>query len=169
MQSCVALSIIPSTQRIIISIQRQRLFLINDDSILKKYVISTSQRPPSCLENSFGTPTGLHKIADKIGSDEPKGTVFKARVPQGYTFSDASADEAKLNLITSRILRIKGLDPSLNSGKLKDSYNRYIYIHGTNHESKLGTPFSDGCIEIANIDIIELFDLVSANTMIWIE
>ncbi len=169
MQSCVALSIIPSTQRIIISIQRQRLFLINDNSLLKEYVISTSKRPPSCLENSFGTPTGLHKIADKIGSGEPKGTVFKARVPQEYTYSDVSADEAKLNLITSRILRVKGLDPSLNSGNSKDSYNRYIYIHGTNHESKLGTPFSNGCIEIANLDIIELFDLVSADTLIWID
>ena len=168
-QSCLALSILPSHQRIIISIERQRLFTFNQNTLHKEFIISTSEKPPSCQENSFGTPLGLHKVAEKIGDNAPLGTVFKGRKAQGFTYQDAHADDSKLNLITTRIMRLKGLDPSINLGDPQDTYNRYIYIHGTNHESRLGTPFSKGCIEISNSDCIELYDWATEETLVWIQ
>jgi hypothetical protein len=37
---------------------------------------------------------------------------------------------------------------------------RYIYIHGTNHEEEIGQAASNGCIRMKNADLIALFDRV---------
>lgn len=169
MQSCERLSIVPSEQFLIISIKRQRLYLFSNTLLQKTYIVSTSKEPPSCQENSFGTPLGLHKVAEKIGDGVPLGTVFKARVAQDYTYLEADAKERVQNLITSRIIRIQGLDPALNLNGRQDSYQRYIYIHGTNHEEQLGHPFSQGCIELSNLDCLDLFERLYADSLIWIE
>tara|TARA_E500000178_G_C16978905_1_gene734761 strand:+ start:971 stop:1336 length:366 start_codon:yes stop_codon:yes gene_type:complete len=121
------------------------------------------------LENSFGTPLGLHQVEEKIGEGVPIDTVFKGRVSQSYTYEEASKEEQLTNLITTRIIRIKGLDPNLNLGDPHDTFNRYIYIHGTNHEERLGQPFSKGCIELSNQDCLDLFSLVNPGDQIWIE
>ena len=154
------MSILPSTQQIIISIKNQSLYFLNQDSLIKQYTVSTSKNPPSCLENSFGTPLGLHQVEEKIGEGVPIDTVFKGRVSKCYTYEEASKEEQLTNLITTRIIRIKGLDPNLNLGDPHDTFNRYIYIHGTNHEERLGQPFSKGCIELSNQDCLDLFSLV---------
>jgi lipoprotein-anchoring transpeptidase ErfK/SrfK len=57
----------------------------------------------------------------------------------------------------------------VNAGGEVDSYERYIYMHGTNHEEKLGTPFSGGCIEMRNLEIIALFEEIRVGDLIWIE
>jgi lipoprotein-anchoring transpeptidase ErfK/SrfK len=71
-------------------------------------------------------------------------------------------------LITSRILRLRGLEIGKNCGKGRDSYDRYIYIHGSNHEDRISQPFSGGCVEMLNADVIELFDQVDEGDLIWI-
>ena len=96
------------------------------------------------------------------------GTVFKARVPTGQVYGQVSAEDAERNLITSRILRLRGLEAGKNSGEGRDSYDRYIYIHGSNHEDRIGQPFSGGCVEMFNTDVIELFELVNIGDLIWI-
>jgi hypothetical protein len=78
------------------------------------------------------------------------------------------------DLITSRILWLEGLEPGYNSGHdakkiLVDSYARYIYIHGTNHESDIGKPSSRGCVRMINEQVIELFDLVREGDLVWIQ
>jgi len=45
---------------------------------------------------------------------------------------------------------------------------RFIYIHGTKHEEKIGRPDSCGCIRMRNADVIELFDLVDETTQVVI-
>ncbi len=67
------------------------------------------------------------------------------------------------DLILTRILRLDGLEEE-NS----NSYERYIYIHGTNHEQAIGTPASHGCIRMKNKDIAELFELVPLETSLRI-
>ena len=62
------------------------------------------------------------------------------------------------DVITSRILWLKGHEDGVNKGDNIDSYSRYIYIHGTAHEDKIGTPDSHGCVRMNNDDVIELFD-----------
>ena len=53
-------------------------------------------------------------------------------------------------------------------GEPVDSFDRYIYIHGTNHEERLGFPVSSGCLQMSNNDIMELFDAVDEKTHLWI-
>lgn len=168
-QRCAELSIQATTQKLIVLISEQKIFLVKDKLIVKSYTISTSKNPPSNKENSYGTPTGLHMIGEKIGDNQPIGTVFKARVPQPYTYLEAPEEEKNKNLITTRIIRLRGLDPKLNSGDTCDSFKRYIYIHGTNHENRLGKRFSNGCIELSNKDCIELFSLTKKDDLIWIK
>ncbi len=167
MQRSAALSTAPPDRWLIVSIADQRMALIERDQIRKTYTVSTSAKTPSCRADSHGTPTGLHAIGDKIGAEEPEGMVFKGRVPTGKRYSEYSGEEAERNLITSRILRLRGLEPGINAGSGCDSYDRYIYIHGTNHENRLGRPFSGGCVEMGNADMIELFDQVESGDGVW--
>ena len=87
------------------------------------------------------------------------GTVFKGREPVADPV-DWSTEE---NLITSRILWLDGLDEQ--NAQTKD---RYIYIHGTNHEDLIGRPASGGCIQMRNADVVRLFDEVDEGTLVEI-
>lgn len=89
----------------------------------------------------------------------PAGTVFRARVP--LTTEDELPDTE--DLITSRILWLDGIDQHNANTK-----QRYIYIHGTKHEDRIGRPDSHGCIRMRNADVIELFDLVQEGTHVRI-
>ena len=152
-----------------VSIVQQLLGFYRDDSLVRSYVVSTSRHPPSNTKDSLGTPRGLHHIADKIGAGLPPGTVFKGRINIGKHFNELDEAESAKNLITTRILRLRGSEPGVNVGTNVDSYERYIYIHGTNHEDRLGTPTSSGCVQMNNIAIIELFDEVRTGDLVWIE
>ena len=167
-QSCAALSITPTDRLLVVSIEKQEMALLEKGEISAVFTISSSKNPPSFLANSYGTPTGLHAIADKIGAGAPEGTVFKGRVPTGQIYDQVSPEDAERNLITSRILRLRGLEIGKNSGEGRDSYDRYIYIHGSNHEDRIGQPFSGGCVEMFNADVIELFEQVDVGDLIWI-
>jgi hypothetical protein len=166
-QRCKALSIIPTPRLLIVSVKEQELALLHNDQLKYTFSISTSKKPPSCVENSFGTPLGLHALADKIGDGEPEGMVFKGRMPIAH-FSEFSQEEQQRNLITTRIIRLRGLEPGYNSGKGCDSYDRYIYIHGTNHEDRIGKPFSGGCIEMYNREMLDLFNIVEKGDLLSI-
>lgn len=128
--------------------------------LIRSFVISTSKRPPSNVKNSLGTPRGLHEITERIGAGQPPGMVFKARVCTGHHFSELMPAADNGNLITSRILWLRGLEPDVNRGGDVDSFERYIYIHGTNREAELGQPQSAGCVLMRNMDIIELYEEV---------
>ena len=68
----------------------------------------------------------------------------------------------------SRILRLKGLEENINLGGDVDSYQRYIYIHGTAHEDKIGEKASHGCIRMLNQDVIELIDICQEKMLVLI-
>jgi len=138
--------------------------------VVKSYIISTSKRPPSNVADSLGTPRGLHEIAERIGAGQPPGVVFKGRVPTGrhYSETDPAPGESG-SLVTSRILWLRGLEPGVNQGEGVDSYRRYIYIHGTQAEDRIGKPLSAGCVLMRNADVIELFEDVRAGDLVWID
>lgn len=152
-----------------VSIAQQLLRLHRDGVLVKSFVVSTSLRPPSNVKNSLGTPRGLHHIADRIGAGAPPGIVFKGRVSTGKHFSEFDAGEQAKTLITTRILWLRGLEPGHNAGGEVDSHDRYIYIHGTHHDDRLGAPASSGCVQMSNLEIIELFDEVRLGDLVWIE
>lgn len=173
-ERCEAAGIKPASRGLLVSIGTQTLRWYVEGALRKAYVISTSTRPPSNLNGSLGTPRGLHAIAEKIGAGQPPGIVFRHRVATGFHFSeyDARVDrpaDASGNLITSRILWLKGLEPGVNQGAEVDTKTRYIYIHGTNREDRLGRPHSAGCVLMGNLDVIELFEQVRLNDPVWIE
>jgi hypothetical protein len=152
-----------------VQIGEQKLYHFIEGVLAKVYIASTSLLPPSCIENSHGTPTGLHAVADKIGNGAPAGMVFIGRQPTGKTWPQLPTEENRKNLITTRILRLRGLEPGLNAGPGRDSYDRYIYIHGTNHPEKLGTPASAGCVQLSDVEVLEVFARVPEGSLLWVE
>jgi hypothetical protein len=111
---------------ILASIKKQRLYVAQNGKSLKKYSMSTSKLPPSCQEDSLGTPWGLHEIVEKIGSQESLGMVFEGRKPIGLTYWQCDDEKRKKNLITTRILRLRGMEEGLNSGEGIDSFSSNI-------------------------------------------
>ncbi|MDR2863288.1 MAG: L,D-transpeptidase [Puniceicoccales bacterium] len=151
-----------------VSLGEQKLWHFYAGRPVAHYAVSTSRAAPSCIPDSLGTPTGLHQIADRIGAGEAPGMVFKGRRPLGFVWQNAPEAMRAQNLITSRILWLDGLDPGKNRGPGCDTYARYIYIHGTNQEDKIGTPNSHGCVLLRNTDVIALFDAVPSGALVWI-
>src|SRR6266436_9640087 len=146
--------------KIYVSVRDQRLILTRDGEELRSYPISTSRFGIGTQEGSMKTPLGRFRIAEKIGDSAAPGTIFKARVALGP--DDPLPDTE--DLITSRILWLEGLDE--DNANTRD---RFIYIHGTKHEDKIGQPDSHGCIRMRNDDVIELFDLVDVDTPVTIK
>jgi hypothetical protein len=164
---CNELNVELSQHLLFVSIAEEKLYLFENDTLKRVFDVSTSRNPPSCVENSNGTPTGLHKIDGKIGTDAPLFTVFRGRVACGLVSEQTQEEQAK-NLITTRIMRLRGLEEGKNSGGNVDTYNRYVYIHGTNQEDKIGTPNSHGCVLLRNKEVAELFDVVNDGTIVLI-
>jgi len=164
-----ALSIKQTDRVIVVRLKASTLQLRRKGRIVRSYVISGSKRPSSNIANSMGTPLGLHAIAERIGAGQPSGTVFRSRVPTGLHFSEIPMEEVGTgNLITSRILWLRGLEPGVNSGGNVDSYKRYVYIHGTQREDRIGEPLSAGCVLMRNTDVIDLYDEVRVGDLVWI-
>jgi hypothetical protein len=168
MQKCAALGIKPANQILAVRAATQSMQFYRAGELVRAFVVSTSLRPPANLKGSLGTPLGLHAIAEKIGQDQPPGMVFKSRVPSSRNFGELSDEENRENLITARILWLRGLEPGVNQGGEVDSHDRYIYIHGTNHEDRIGSPQSAGCVLMRNLDLVELFEEVRLGDQVWI-
>ena len=64
---------------------------------------------------------------------------------------------------------LDGQEEGVNKGGIVDSYNRYIYIHGTHEEGLIGSKASHGCIRMFNTDAIELFKRVKIGTKVLIK
>jgi hypothetical protein len=134
-----------------------------DYRLVKKLVASTSRYGIGEVAGSNMTPRGLHRVAKKLGGGWPAGAVFKERIFQGYTWSGMPNA-----FITHRIMWLEGMEPGFNRGENRDSFNRYIYIHGTGHEPGIGRPASHGCVHLSATDLLPLYDQVPEGTLIWI-
>ena len=168
-ETCTRLGIKSAERLLAVDISQQTMRFFRGQKLVRSFVISTSKRPPSNVKDSLGTPRGLHAIAERIGADQPPGIVFKARVSTGRHFNELPDSDTHPNLITSRILWLRGLEPGVNQGGNVDTYERYVYLHGTNHEDRLGTPQSAGCVLMRNLEIIELYEDVRVGDFVWIE
>ena len=105
-------------------------------------------------EGSYRTPPGWHRVHRRIGEGAEEGSVFVSREPTGETWRGEARDD---DLILTRILTLDGLEEGVNRGPGQDSLERYIYLHGTNHELLLGRPVSHGCVRLSNAGICGLF------------
>jgi|TARA_B100001059_G_scaffold215791_1_gene233611 hypothetical protein len=154
---------------IFVSIPNQNLILYKDFVKIKEYNISSSKYGEGSIEGSYKTPLGAHIIKKYIGENEDIYTIFKNRKPTQHKLK---IEEDKIfledDIISSRILWLEGLEAGKNKGSNLDSFKRYIYIHGTHEEAKLGEKASHGCIRMGNNDIIDLCNRDIINTLVYI-
>ncbi len=149
-----------------VSVRSQRMYHVRGRAMRKEYVISTSAKGLGGEQDSYRTPTGLHYVRERIGECLEPWSILKDRVCTGQ-LADSACTGTK-DVITSRILWLSGMESGLNEGGSVDSFDRWIYIHGTADERSLGTPSSHGCIRMRNQDVIELFDEVPIGALVVI-
>ncbi len=157
-------------QVVLIDATIQRLMLIEHGQVVRNWVISTSEAGLGSRKGSNKTPLGVHRIKKRFGDGAALGTIFKARRNTGRIAKILTEPGARSHAdhVTTRILWLDGLEPGRNKGGNVDSFERYIYIHGTDEEGRLGQPASHGCIRMANRDVIDLYNRVGVDTLVVI-
>jgi lipoprotein-anchoring transpeptidase ErfK/SrfK len=155
--SCAA----PDTQHhIVISTRDQELAVLDRDTLLATYPVSTSKFGLGDSLRSRRTPLGQLQIAKKIGDNAPPGTVFKDRVRTGEIVAPNSPGR---DPIVTRILWLRGRE-----AQNANAFGRYIYIHGTPEERLIGTPASYGCVRMRSTDIVQLYNIVGVGAAVTI-
>ncbi len=167
-QPCTAT---PIDSRIEVDISEQQLYLycryVGGNEEKKIYPVSTSKYGIGSQAGSNKTPLGQHRIEKKFGEGAPEGMIFRARRSTGK-IAEMNVPGAG-DLVTTRIMWLKGLERGKNSGRGIDSYKRYIYIHGTAEENKISEIASHGCIRMYNRDVIDLFGRVTEGVKVNIK
>ncbi len=153
-----------------VSIDEQRLLLLQGPRTLMDCEVSTGRNGPGERNGSECTPRGRHVIRAKIGAGCAPNTVFVGRRASGESYS------AKLrhrfparDWILTRILWLSGKEVGRNRLGNVDTMRRHIYIHGSPDEDPMGIPSSHGCIKMRNGEVIELFDRVPSGTVVNIQ
>jgi lipoprotein-anchoring transpeptidase ErfK/SrfK len=144
--------------QLIVSVRDQRLLLATDGKPVKVYKVSTSKFGIGDRPGTNCTPLGTMEISKKIGCDAPLGAVFKSRRPTGEIIRPNSPGR---DPIVTRILWLQGKE-AIN----RNAFGRYIYIHGTPEERRLGQPASYGCIRMSSRDVAELYDVVGTGASV---
>lgn len=162
-----------SASKLVINIAKQLLILYQHELEVSRYAISTAKNGIGSQQDSGCTPLGKHTIAAKIGASEPINAVFVGRVPTGEIYNaDFGALHPERDWILSRILWLSGLEEGVNKGSNSqggcDTYQRYIYIHGTPDSEPMSVPQSHGCVRMRNQDIVELYAQVEEGTPVTI-
>jgi hypothetical protein len=157
------------SELLFVSIENQKMYHIKEGAIVKKYIISSSEYGTGSEAGSNKTPLGLHKVKEKYGDETPIngrmiGRVFYGQIATLYN----DTTKSKTDDVTSRIFWLEGLEKGKNKGEGIDSYKRYIYIHGTSEEGRLGTPASHGCIRMKNNEVIDLYKTIAIGTLVLI-
>ena len=154
---------------IFVSIEKQKLYHIKNNKIISEFIISSSAYGTGNKAGSNKTPLGLHKVKEKYGENTPINGRMQGRVYYGEIaaiYKDNT--KSKTDDVTTRILWLEGLEDGRNKGKGIDSFRRYIYIHGTSEEGRLGIPASHGCIRMKNKEVIDLYNKVAIGTLVLI-
>ena len=139
---------------LVVDAERQAAVWLESGMPVAAWPVSTAQAGIGGEEGSYRTPPGWHRIEARLGGDAPPGTVFVSREPTGESWGGEPRDE---DLILTRILTLDGLEDGVNRGEGRDSLARYIYLHGTNHETLIGRPVSHGCVRLSNDAVCRLF------------
>ena len=133
----------------IVSVRDQAMLLVKDGKPIKAYPVSTSKFGLGSRSGSKRTPLGRMEVAKKVGTGAPSGAVFKSRRRTGEVLKPNAPGR---DPIVTRVLWLRGLERSN-----RNTMSRYIYIHGTPEERKIGQPASYGCIRMKSQHIIDLY------------
>ena len=137
---------------VVVSIPDQQLALLDRGSVVASYTISTSKFGIGDTAGSYRTPLGILFVSGKFGDGLRAGSVIKNRISTGEIV-DANAPGR--DAIVSRVVWLRGMEAQ-NCG----AHERYIYIHGTPEERRIGRPASFGCVRMRSKDVIALYDKV---------
>jgi lipoprotein-anchoring transpeptidase ErfK/SrfK len=156
--------------KIEIFLEQQALKLTDDAGhAITHYRVSTAKNGPGEINGSFCTPRGLHIIRAKIGAGAVVNTVFVRRRPTGEIYTpELGTRFPGRDWMLTRILWLSGCEPGRNRLGKVDTMRRYIYIHGSPDTVEMGKPGSIGCIRMRNVDLLELFQQVTAGTRVEI-
>ena len=146
--------------RLEVPLGTQRIQLWDGTKLVREWPCSTSRFGIGFVEGSNKTPLGGFVVRAKHGAGAERGTIFKAREPVGVW---REGQETKDDLVLTRILRLDGIEV-----RNANTFDRYIYIHGTNDEPGIGRCGSHGCGRMRNADVIELYDQVPEGAPVWI-
>jgi lipoprotein-anchoring transpeptidase ErfK/SrfK len=141
-----------------ISVADQKMLVTEAGQPVASFPISTSKFGLSSAPGSYGTPLGKHRVVKKIGHGLPPGAVFKSR---RFTGEVLPVDAPGRDPIVTRILWLDGKE-SHN----RNSFGRFIYIHGTPEERNIGLPVSYGCVRMRSRDVVALFDRVGVGARV---
>lgn len=150
----------PPKGDVVVSVKDQKLGIYSEGKLTKEYVISTSKFGLGDQKGSNRTPLGEHEVIAKIGQGLPPGAVLKSRRWNGEVLKPNAPGR---DPIVSRILWLRGMETTN-----KNAFNRYIYIHGTPEENRLGKPASYGCVRMGMKDVVDLFDNVNVGAKVVI-
>ncbi|WP_347441690.1 L,D-transpeptidase [Rubritalea sp.] len=139
----------------LVSVEDQTMLLTQFGKPVKSYKVSTSKFGLGDTPRSMRTPLGRMQVAKKIGHKQPEGAVFKARRPTGEVIPPNAPGR---DPIVTRILWLKGTER-----RNKNAFKRYIYIHGTPEESRIGHAASYGCIRMNSRDVVDLYSRIGVN------
>jgi hypothetical protein len=152
-----------------VKVDVQKLFVYDDQRVLREYLISTAKNGLGELYGSEKTPRGRHIIRAKIGRGVAANTVFVQRRPTGEIFTpELRMRYPDRDWILTRILWLSGQELGKNRLGNVDTMRRYIYLHGSPDDVLLGTPGSRGCIRMRNQEIIDLFEFIPVLTPVFI-
>lgn len=149
-----------------VSVDEQILRIIRDGRVLWQAPCATAANGTGSKMNSHKTPLGWHSVKRKVGANAPLGQVFRSAQATKEIWKPGQV--TKEDLVLTRILWLTGEEPGKNLGGDVDSYSRFIYIHGTNEEEKIGTPSSHGCVRLKNADVVTAYDLIPEGTPVLI-
>jgi L,D-transpeptidase YbiS len=153
--------------RIEVSLDGQRLRLLDGARLLREYPVSTALAGPGEALGSGCTPRGRHVVRAMIGAGQPLGAVFVGRRPTGEIWSPAlAAAHPGRDWILTRILWLSGCEPGRNRLGTVDTMRRYIYVHGCPDSCPMGVPLSHGCVRMRNDDVADLFERVAPGTAV---
>lgn len=150
---------VPST-RVVVSVKDQKLLLLENNSKIAVYPVSTSKYGIGDFWGRMTTPVGVMQVAQKIGDHAPIGAVFHNRRPTGEVIP---ANAPGRDPITTRIIWLRGLEP-----QNAHAFSRCIYIHGTPEEKRLGHPASYGCIRMKATDVAALYNRLPVGALVQV-
>jgi lipoprotein-anchoring transpeptidase ErfK/SrfK len=145
---------------VVVSVKEQKLGLYEQGQLKKTYKISTSKFGLGDKPGSNCTPLGQHQVVAKIGHGLPPGAVLKSRRWNGEVIKPNAPGR---DPIVSRILWLKGTEKTN-----KNAFGRFIYIHGTPEERRLGEPASYGCVRMGMKDVVSVFNCVNVGAKVVI-
>lgn len=144
--------------RLVVSVAEQRMVLFDRGQPVTTFPVSTSKFGLGDVPGSNFTPLGKLKVAKKYGDGLPLGMRLKDRKPTGEI---VPVNAPGRDPIVTRIFWLKGMEP-----QNARCFDRYIYIHGTPEESRLGTAASYGCVRMSSRQVAWLYDRVGTGARV---